>query len=57
MGSTPPSRSSARADAIVTTEIHGAADLPVGTGDRQDPGAYRIVPRQDREVSGFAALA
>ncbi|BDZ61541.1 hypothetical protein Lsed01_02092 [Demequina sediminis] len=48
---------SARADAIVITEICGAADLLRGVGVRHDPGACRVAPRQDGKFSRFAAPA
>jgi len=48
---------SVRGDAIVTTEIREASDLPRGVGDRQDPARYRLEPRDDGKFFGFAAPA
>lgn len=46
---------SARAYAIFTTAIRGAADLTRGVGDRSDLCAFGIVSRQDVKSFGFAA--
>jgi ferredoxin len=42
-------------DAVVIDTIHGAADLPRGVGDEQAPGRYRLRPRGDEALFGFAA--
>ncbi len=34
--------------------ITGVADLPAGWGDRQEPGRYRLVEREDRARFGYA---
>lgn len=41
-------------DAIVLGRIHGVADLPRGIGDEQAPGHYRLRPRSDEALFGFA---
>ncbi|WP_214110172.1 4Fe-4S dicluster domain-containing protein [Acrocarpospora catenulata] len=41
--------------AIRFAEITGAAELPAGQGDEQDPGHYRVVERDDELMFGFAA--
>ncbi|HEX6887847.1 MAG TPA: 4Fe-4S dicluster domain-containing protein [Candidatus Nanopelagicales bacterium] len=46
-----------RDGAIVLAEVTGAADLPHGVGDEQAPGHYRVRPRDDAAVFGFAATA
>jgi ferredoxin len=43
-----------RESAIVYDEIDGIADLPIGWTDRQDGGRYRVEPRGDRAVFGYA---
>src|ERR1700749_2170878 len=40
--------------AIVLDELSSASDLPVGVGDTQDAGAYRLRQRGDRAVFGYA---
>lgn len=42
---------------IVHDELTGVADLPIGWGDRQGPGSYDLVPRDDEAVFGFAVGA
>lgn len=42
-----------RDGAIVYDEIEGIADLPQGWTDRQSPGFYRLVARDDRAYFGF----
>ncbi|MBI3205247.1 MAG: 4Fe-4S dicluster domain-containing protein [Myxococcales bacterium] len=44
-----------RDGAIVYDSIESDAELPVGLGDEQSPGQYRVVPRDDGAVFGFAA--
>ncbi|MEJ2579506.1 MAG: hypothetical protein P8Z68_10530, partial [Kineosporiaceae bacterium] len=45
-------------DGVVTTgEITGVDDLPRGWGDDQQPGSYRLRPREDGALFGFAAPA
>jgi NAD(P)H-flavin reductase len=40
--------------AITYDEIRSAADLPIGWGEEQRPGGYRLVPNEDSEtVFGF----
>ncbi|MFI5262750.1 MAG: 4Fe-4S dicluster domain-containing protein [Candidatus Limnocylindrales bacterium] len=39
--------------AIVYDEIEHAADLPVGWGDEQSPGRYRLVRRDDERSFGY----
>ena len=41
--------------AIVYDEIAGAADLPQGWSDRQDGGTYRLEPRDDGALFGYAS--
>jgi sulfhydrogenase subunit beta (sulfur reductase) len=41
-------------DAIVHRELASAADLPAGLGDEQAPGSYRVVPRDDGALFGYA---
>jgi ferredoxin len=43
-----------RDGAVVLDEIGAAADLPVGVGDEQDGGSYRLRHRNDPAVFGFA---
>jgi Fe-S-cluster-containing hydrogenase component 2 len=43
-----------RDGAIVLGEIEGVADLPVGVGDEQDGGRYRLRQRGDRALFGYA---
>jgi ferredoxin len=40
--------------AIVLDELSSAADLPIGVGDSQDGGTYRLRPRADDAVFGYA---
>ncbi len=44
-----------RDGAIVHDELHAAADLPAGWTDEQEPGSYRLVPRSDDALFGYAA--
>lgn len=41
--------------AIVVAEITELGDLPVGVGDLQEPGAYRLRDRGDEALFGYAA--
>jgi sulfhydrogenase subunit beta (sulfur reductase) len=43
-----------RDGAIVYDEIAGIEDLPAGWTDRQDGGSYRLVPRADSALFGYA---
>jgi ferredoxin len=43
-----------KSGAIVHGPVTRAADLPVGLTDRQEPGSYRLSPRDDQAVFGFA---
>jgi len=43
--------------AIVYDEISGIGDLPAGRGDEQRPGHYRLRPRDDDALFGYAAGA
>jgi ferredoxin len=43
-----------RDGAIVYDELEGAAQLPVGWTDRQEPGSYRLERRDDDACFGFA---
>ena len=43
-----------RDGAIVLDVIDGIADLPRGMGDEQRPGHYRLRPREDDQLFGFA---
>ncbi|HEY7468830.1 MAG TPA: 4Fe-4S dicluster domain-containing protein [Acidimicrobiia bacterium] len=43
-----------RDGSIVYQELHGVDDLPIGWGDDQSPGSYRLVPRQDGALFGYA---
>ena len=40
--------------AIVYREVRSAADLPIGWGDEQDGGKYRLRRREDEAVFGYA---
>lgn len=40
---------------ILYDEITSVADLPAGWTDLQEPGKYRLVPRQDRAFFGYNA--
>ncbi len=42
-----------RNGAIVVDEIGGTDDLPVGVGDEQAPGSYRLVERLDDALFGY----
>lgn len=46
-----------RQDAIINAPIHAVADLPVGWGDEQDAGHYRLRRRDDDALFGFASGA
>lgn len=39
---------------IVYDQIEGLEDLPVGVGDRQEPGSYRLEERADGALFGYA---
>lgn len=43
-----------RDGAIVHAEIGGIEDLPVGWGDEQDGGSYRLVRRDDESLFGYS---
>ncbi|WP_062522733.1 4Fe-4S dicluster domain-containing protein [Demequina silvatica] len=43
-----------RGDAIVTSDIYAASDLPQGVGDEQEAGRYRLRQRDDDAYFGFA---
>ena len=43
-----------RDGAIVLDELGSPADLPVGVGDLQDGGTYRLREREDRAAFGYA---
>ena len=43
-----------RDGAIVLDEVHGRADLPVGWGDVQEAGTYRVEHRGDGALFGYA---
>jgi ferredoxin len=43
-----------RDGAIVLDEVRGRVDLPVGWGDHQEPGTYRLVRRDDDALFGHA---
>lgn len=43
-----------REDAIVYDEIHTVEDLPAGWTDEQDGGTYRLRPRDDGALFGYA---
>jgi ferredoxin len=43
-----------RDGAVVYDDIAGAADLPIGWGDEQDAGSYRLVRRGDDARFGYA---
>jgi hypothetical protein len=40
--------------AIVYRDVRSAADLPIGWGDEQDGGRYRLRRREDEAVFGYA---
>jgi sulfhydrogenase subunit beta (sulfur reductase) len=40
--------------AIVYREVQSASDLPIGWGDEQDGGRYRLKRREDEAVFGYA---
>ena len=42
-----------REGAIVFDELSGVDDLPIGWGDAQDAGRYRLQPRADQALFGF----
>ena len=42
--------------AIVYRDVHSAADLPIGWGDEQDGGRYRLRRREDEAVFGSCTL-
>ncbi len=44
----------ARDGAIVYDDIAGAADLPIGWGDQQEAGSYRLIRRGDDARFGYA---
>ena len=44
----------ARDGAIVYDRLTSAGDLPVGLTDEQDGGKYRLKPREDRALFGYA---
>lgn len=41
-------------DAIVLADVHDAADFPEGKTAVQGPGSFRVVPRKDSALFGFA---
>jgi hypothetical protein len=43
-----------RDGAIVYGDVSSSADLPVGWGDEQDGGSYRLRRREDEAVFGYA---
>lgn len=43
-----------REDAIVYDEIHTVEELPAGWTDEQDAGTYRLRPRDDVALFGYA---
>jgi sulfhydrogenase subunit beta (sulfur reductase) len=43
-----------RERAIVYRDVRSAADLPIGWGDEQDGGQYRLKRREDEAVFGYA---
>ena len=43
-----------RDGAIVYDELESAAELPIGWGDRQEPGSYRLERRDDEARFGYA---
>ncbi len=43
-----------RDGAIVHAELRTTDELPRGTGDEQDPGTYRLRPRDDAALFGYA---
>jgi ferredoxin len=48
---------SLRDGAIVLGTIDGIEDLPRGVGDEQSPGRYRLRPREDDQLFGWAVPA
>jgi ferredoxin len=46
-----------RDGAVVVAPVHAVADLPVGWGDEQEAGRYRLRRRDDDVVFGFASGA
>lgn len=42
-----------RYEVITVLEIDSAQDLPIGMTDEQEPGFYRIKPREDKAYFGF----
>jgi ferredoxin len=44
----------AKGGAIAHGPVTRATDLPIGWTERQEPGTYRLVPRDDEAVFGFA---
>jgi len=46
-----------RDGAIVNATVRAVSDLPVGWGDDQEAGRYRLRRREDEAVFGFAAAA
>ena len=46
-----------RDGAVVPGPVHGVADLPRGVADDQQPGRYRLHPRDDAALFGFASAA
>jgi ferredoxin len=45
---------SVRDGAVVYDELEAAADLPIGWGDAQEAGTYRLVRREDEARFGYA---
>jgi hypothetical protein len=43
-----------RDGAIVYDELESSADLPIGWGDRQEGGSYRLERRTDQARFGYA---
>jgi ferredoxin len=43
-----------RDGAIVYDDLHSAAELPIGYGDEQAPGRYRVTRREDEARFGYA---
>lgn len=42
-------------DAVIYDDLDGAEDLPIGWGDRQDGGTYRLVRRDDGAMFGYGS--
>lgn len=42
-----------RDEAIIYDELQSARDLPIGWGDEQDPGRYRVKKRNDQAYFGY----